>query len=168
MRLDRFALSFVAVLALGAGSAQADSGHVRLWTLFTGQGRCLDIINDHDRDKLVMADCGNYTGQQWTLLEAEVNNRVRLQNEFSGVELCLDVINDDLDDKPVMAKCGNYTGQLWTVTQSLNDAGFLQLSNDFTGAQKCLDIVNDREDEKLKIAGCGNYSGQMWHTDPAD
>jgi hypothetical protein len=38
---------------------------VRLRTQFTGQMKCLDIINDGQNNKLTMAACGNFTGQMW-------------------------------------------------------------------------------------------------------
>jgi adenylate cyclase len=56
---------------------------VRLWTLFTGQGKCLDIINDGENNKPIMAVCGNYTGQFWTMTPTEQAGRVRLRNAFS-------------------------------------------------------------------------------------
>ena len=32
-----------------------------------GQGKCLDIINDGQNNTPTMADCGNYTGQMWSI-----------------------------------------------------------------------------------------------------
>jgi hypothetical protein len=40
---------------------------VRLRTQFTGQMKCLDIINDGQNNKPTMAACGNFTGQMWTI-----------------------------------------------------------------------------------------------------
>ena len=43
----------------------------RLQTQFTGNKKCLDIVNDGDNNKLTMADCGNYSGQLWSIKKLE-------------------------------------------------------------------------------------------------
>jgi hypothetical protein len=141
------------------------SEKVRLWTLFTGHGRCLDIINDSADDKLMMANCGRYTGQLWTLESTETQGLMQLKTEFTGAEKCLDVINDDADDKLVLAPCRDFTGQLWSLRET-DEEGFVRLSNEFTGPDRCLDIINDEQDDKLILADCGNYTGQFWRVDP--
>jgi hypothetical protein len=45
----------------------AQSQNYRLQTLLTGTGRCLDIINDGENNKPIMAECGNFSGQFWSL-----------------------------------------------------------------------------------------------------
>jgi hypothetical protein len=44
----------------------ADGFH-RLQTQFTGNNKCLDIVNDGKNNLLVMADCRNYSGQFWKI-----------------------------------------------------------------------------------------------------
>jgi hypothetical protein len=43
------------------------SEFVRLQTAYTGTNKCLDVINDQLRDKLVMRPCANVTGQLWRI-----------------------------------------------------------------------------------------------------
>ena len=40
---------------------------MQLRTMFTGQNKCLDIVNDGKNNRLQMADCGNYSGQFWSI-----------------------------------------------------------------------------------------------------
>ena len=47
-----------------APAAQAAS---RLRTQFTGLEKCLDIINDGWNNKPIMAACGNFSGQNWSI-----------------------------------------------------------------------------------------------------
>src|SRR5262249_45747520 len=73
-------------------------GTVQLQTEFTGQGRCLDIINNGGQNnRLRMAPCGNFTGQQWIIVSE--NNNVRLKTNFTGPSNCLDVVNDGQNDR---------------------------------------------------------------------
>jgi hypothetical protein len=137
-------------------------GSQRLQTLFTGGGKCLDIVNDGVNDQTRMADCGNYSGQAWTFSDAG-NGFFRLTTLFTGTEKCLDVVNDGVDDKLHMADCGNYSGQFWSLEAS-TEPGYVHLRTLWLGDSKCLDIVNDGSDDKLQMADCGNYSGQFWAT----
>ena len=52
---------------LKAETAAQHDAPVRLRTQFTGQTKCLDIVNDGQNNKPTMAACGNFTGQMWTL-----------------------------------------------------------------------------------------------------
>jgi len=85
----------------------------RLQTQFTGNKKCLDIVNDGDNNKLTMADCGNYSGQSWSIKEN--GGYYRLQTQFTGSKKCLDIVNDGDNDKLTMTDCGNYSGQLWKI-----------------------------------------------------
>ena len=149
-----------------ASAAHADSFVAHLGTKFTGKGKCLDIVNDQDRNKLVMGSCGNYSGQFWEISTDAANGPARLSNSFSGDGLCLDVVNDGNNDQVTMAQCGNYSGQAWTLWDYEGKPGYIRLTNDFTGEGKCLDIVNDGNNDQLTLADCGNYTGQMWRVAP--
>ena len=46
--------------------AQAQTNY-RFKTMFTGSDKCLDIINDANDNKPIMAECGNYSGQFWQI-----------------------------------------------------------------------------------------------------
>ncbi len=149
--------------ALTGGAAAQEDAPMQFTTLFTGEGRCLDIINDGGaRDRLVMADCGHYSGQYWVLKQVKGTPYVRFQNGFSGKKLCLDVINDGANNRVHMARCGNFSGQWWLVERAQGGEGAVRLTNTFTGPGRCLDIVNDGANDRLTLADCGNYSGQMW------
>ena len=83
----------------------------RLQTQFTGNKKCLDIVNDGRNNELIMADCGNYSGQSWSI--KKTRGYYRLQTEFTGNKKCLDIVNDGDNNKLTMADCGNYSGQFW-------------------------------------------------------
>eukprot|EP00121_Abeoforma_whisleri_P000875 Awhi_evm1s776 len=133
----------------------------RFKTMFTGDNKCLDIINDANDNKLIMASCGGYSGQHWNIEATNRNGYYRLKTMFTGDNKCLDVINDASDNKVIMSTCGNYSGQFWKIEET-NRAGYFRLKTMFTGDDKCLDIINDSSDNKLILATCGNYSGQYW------
>jgi hypothetical protein len=151
----------VVLVSLLANEADAQSRRNRLRTMFTGTGKCLDIINDGDNDKLTMANCGNYSGQSWNIEPAQERGYSRLRTTFTGADKCLDIVNDGENNKLTMADCGNYTGQFWKIEPS-DERGYSRLRTMFTGADKCLDIINDGKNNKLTMSDCGNYTGQFW------
>ena len=104
-----------------------------------------------------MANCGNFSGQNWTDEQINNSNYYKLRNDFSGKNKCLDIINDGKNDKLIMANCANVTGQQWLIPPNR------KMQNNFTGTNKCVDIVNDGKNDKLNMAECGNYGGQFWN-----
>ena len=54
------------LVAVAAPTARATTNY-RLKTMFTGSNKCLDIINDSQDNKPIMANCGNYSGQFWQI-----------------------------------------------------------------------------------------------------
>jgi Ricin-type beta-trefoil lectin domain len=132
-----------------------------LKTNFTGDGKCLDVVNDGTNNKLQMADCGNFSGQFWNAGSSNVRGYVRLRNQFTGSNKCLDVVNDGTNNQLQMADCGNFSGQVWSIVR-IKKTGFYRMRNQFTGSNKCLDIVNDGTNNQLQMADCGNFSGQNW------
>lgn len=157
--------SAVVVSLLGAQlvspSAIAQSSPYRLTTQFTGENKCLDIVNDGTNNKLIMADCGNYSGQMWSIEPTRTLGAYRMRTQFTGDDKCLDIVNDGTNNQVIMADCGNYSGQFWSI-QPTNNSGAYRLRTQFTGEEKCLDIVNDGTNNQLVMADCGNYSGQYW------
>jgi hypothetical protein len=130
-------------------------------TNFTGNDKCLDVVNDGTNDRLQMADCGNFSGQFWSTVATGTKGYVRLRNNFTGNDKCLDVVNDGNNNRLQMADCGNFSGQFWQLSKP-SKTSFYRMRNQFTGAKKCLDIVNDGTNNKLQMADCGNFSGQQW------
>lgn len=59
-----------------------------------------------------MADCGNYSGQFWSIQPA-ADGFYRFRTMFTEENKCLDIVNDGVNNKLVMADCGNYSGQFW-------------------------------------------------------
>ncbi len=143
--------------------AIAQSSSYRLKTQFTGDNKCLDIINDGENNKPIMADCGNYSGQLWQVERTKQSGYYRLKTQFTGKAKCLDIINDGENNKPTMADCGNYSGQFWKIERT-KQSGYSRFKTQFTGENKCLDIINDGKNNKPTMADCGNYSGQFWKT----
>jgi hypothetical protein len=42
-------------------------GFYRLQNQFSDNNKCLDIVNDGTNNQPIMATCGNYSGQLWTI-----------------------------------------------------------------------------------------------------
>jgi hypothetical protein len=142
-------------------SSSAQTASYRLQTMFTGTGKCLDIVNDGRNDRLNMADCGNFSGQFWQILPSQKPGYYRLQTMFTGTGKCLDIVNDGRNDRLNMADCGNFSGQFWQILPS-QKPGHSRLKTMFTGTGKCLDIVNDGRNNRLNMGDCGDFSGQYW------
>ena len=149
------------VLGLVAKEVSAQPKTHRLQTMFTHSDKCLDVVNDGTNNQLQMADCGNFSGQLWTIDSTSNAPSLRFRNLFTGTNKCLDVVNDGTNNQLQMADCGNFSGQIWKVN-STNQKGYVRLKTKFTGGEKCLDIVNDGTNNRLAMAQCGNFSGQFW------
>jgi hypothetical protein len=158
--LAALASAFFLVAPSAMDAARAGN---RLTTEFT-QGKCLDVINDGQNNKLTMATCGKFSGQDWSVTPVGPGGGFKIRNQFSGPNKCLDVVNDGHNDKVIMADCGNFSGQNWSIPKAGGTGG--QFKNQFTGSNRCLDIVNDGKNNRLKLADCGNFTGQRWFTDP--
>ena len=76
------------------------------------KNKCVDIINDGTNNKLTIAECGNYSGQQWLIPNENSNS---FQNNFSGMNNCIDIVNDGVNNQLIMNPCGNYSGQEWST-----------------------------------------------------
>jgi hypothetical protein len=139
----------------------SQTANYRFQTIFTGTNKCLDIINDGRNNQLIMADCGNFTGQLWSISPSQHSGHYRLITTFTGRNQCLDIVNDGDNNKLNMANCGDFSGQYWKILPSQNQ-GYYRLQTMFTGRGKCLDIINDGENNKLTMANCGDFSGQYW------
>ncbi|MEM6425876.1 MAG: RICIN domain-containing protein [Cyanobacteria bacterium P01_D01_bin.128] len=155
-------VSLLGIQVIGA-VAIAQSNSQQLQTRFTGANKCLDIVNDGFNNQLIMADCGNYSGQFWSFdSDGTPPGTYRLRTQFTGANKCLDIVNDGFNNQLIMADCGNYSGQFWSFDSDGTPPGTYRFRTQFTGANKCLDIVNDGFNNQLIMADCGNYSGQFW------
>lgn len=135
------------------------SAYYRLTNQWQGAGKSLDILNDKEANKPILAKTGNYTGQLWKIT-AIGEGYYRLSTQWQGEGKSLDILNDKAANKPILAKTGNYTGQFWKIT-AVGD-GFYRLSTQWKGEGKSLDIVNDKAANKPILAETGNYAGQLW------
>ena len=78
----------------------------RLRTEFTGPEKCLDIINDGLNNTPIMATCGNFSGQAWTILPAGTRGYYKLRTEFTGPDKCLDIEKESIWNASGYAKDG--------------------------------------------------------------
>jgi hypothetical protein len=134
----------------------------RLTTQWRGPEQCFDVINDGGKNNLLqLADCGNFSGQQWKLTSA-AGGHYRLTTQWQGPMKCLDVINDGGKNNLVqLADCGNFSGQNWKLTPAAD--GHYRLTTEWRGDKMCLDVINDgKKNNLLQLADCGNFSGQLW------
>ena len=149
------------VIAPAAVPAQNfdDGRYYRLTTMWQGEGRSLDVVNDGRNNKLILADTGNYSGQYWKFTRVE-DGYYRLSTKWQGEGQPIDVVNDGVNNKLTLKTRGNYTGQHWRVVRLSN--GYYRLTNRWRGEGKSLDIVNDGANNKPILADTGDYSGQYW------
>jgi Ricin-type beta-trefoil lectin domain len=93
----------------------------RLQTPFTGKEKCLNIINDGENNKLIMAKCSKVAGQLWRvkLSKTTLGNSgyYFVINELIGPSNCLNVVNDGRNNKLTMTNCDNISGQSWEITR---------------------------------------------------
>lgn len=81
-------------------------GHVRLRSSLSGENRCLDIVNDEMKNQVVMARCGNYTGQMWTIQMVGPDGLSQMRTRFTGATRCLQVFPDgDKYNRVMMSDC---------------------------------------------------------------
>jgi len=137
-----------------------DNGrYYRLTTMWQGEGRSLDVVNDGQNNKLILADTGNYSGQYWKFTRVD-GDYYRLSTKWQGAGQPIDVVNDGVNNKLTLKTKGNYTGQHWRVVRLSN--GYYRLTNRWRGEGKSLDIVNGGANNKPILADTGDYSGQYW------
>ncbi|AKI01036.1 hypothetical protein IMCC20628_02337 [Hoeflea sp. IMCC20628] len=152
--------SLVLFVPFSAQAQEFDNGiYYRLTTMWQGEGKSLDVVNDGVNNKLILADTGNYSGQYWKLTELD-DGSYRLTTQWQGDGKSLDVINDGTNNRLQLADTGNYSGQHWRVVRQSN--GYYRLTTDWQGEGKSLDVVNDGVNNKLQLADTGDYSGQYW------
>ncbi|NOJ77415.1 RICIN domain-containing protein [Myxococcus xanthus] len=92
-------------------------GYVRLKNRQAGFNRCVDIINNGDKDKLHLAACGDYSGQYWQLVPTAWPGFFQLKAMWLGDGKCLGIINGGVNDQLRMVACGDYSGQYWERRQ---------------------------------------------------
>ncbi|MCY0094633.1 RICIN domain-containing protein [Hoeflea ulvae] len=152
--------SFVLVVPFGAQAQEFDNGiYYRLTTMWQGEGKSLDVVNDGVNNKLILADTGNYSGQYWKVTRLD-DGSYRLTTQWQGEGKSLDVVNDGTNNRLQLADTGNYSGQHWRVVRQSN--GYYRLTTDWQGEGRSLDVVNDGVNNKLQLADTGDFSGQYW------
>ena len=135
----------------------------RLTTLFQGECKSLDIVNDgRNNNQPILAKTANVSGQYWRITSVG-GGFYRLTTQWQGAGKSLDIINDGRrNNQPILARTGNFSGQFWRITPLGN--GIYRLTTQWQGVGKSLDIVNDgRANNKPILAATGDFSGQTWH-----
>lgn len=166
MRPLKWILAFALVAATTANHpAMADlppydtTAYYRLTTLWQGECRSLDIINDGVNNQVALRKSANVAGQYWRITPGP-NGYLRLTNLWLGNGFSLDILNDGTNNKPVMAPTGYYSGQHWRIVPAWN--GHVRLTTEWQGDGKSLDILNDGTNDKPWLAPTANLSGQNW------
>lgn len=137
-------------------SFQNNPHFYQLQTHFPSNGLCLDIVNDTNDNQLIMANCGNYSGQRWRLQPTAKIGFYRFKTQFTGTNRCLDIANAD---QLIMADCSDHSGQFWYL-QPTQAPEFYRLQTQFMGVEKCLD--HDTNTNQLTAGDCINSSSQFW------
>jgi len=142
-------------LAVNLYSQNFSSGYYRLNSLWQGEGKSLDVINDGTNNKLQLAQTTNASGQFWKITSAG-NGYYRLTTMWLGEGKSLEAVENNL----YLTKTDNNPGQFWKITAA--EGGYYRLTSKLFGESKSLDIVNDGANNKLRLADTGNFSGQKW------
>ncbi len=157
-------LGAITILSLTAGTDAAPldgKGFKKLKTEWRGDGKCLDVVNDGEKNtELALADCGNFAGQHWQIVPSKPGFW-RMKTEWRGKSMCLDIVNDGkTNSQPHLAPCTDASGQRWKLTDT---KGWFRLTTEWQGESKCLDIVNDgKANNRPVLASCANVTGQNW------
>src|SRR5687768_14242414 len=92
------------------------NSYYRLTTLWQGECKSLDIINDrYYNNNPILAQTGDYSGQYWKI--APLNDGYyRLTTLWQRDGKSLDIINDGINNnRPILAPTGYYSGQFWKI-----------------------------------------------------
>jgi hypothetical protein len=167
-----FALFIAAALLLTSISVTAQNNpavkidtaiRYRLVSMFAGDDKSLDILNDGKNNHPWLTKNGSYSGQMWKLTQM-TPGFYRLTCEWLGTGKSLDIVNDAKKNKPQMAKSGQYSGQAWKFTPLSN--GYFRLTTSFQGVGKSLDVINDGKNNQIILSKTANVSGQFWKLVP--
>ena len=120
----------IIIFSLLVQEVDAQSQNNRFRSMFTKSNKCLDVVNDGTNNQLIMANCGNYSGQNWSIESVKNASQVKLRNMFTGNNKCLDIVNDGANNQLIMADCGNYSGQLWKVKPTKNKGFLISIRQD--------------------------------------
>lgn len=142
-----------------AAPAFDPNAYYRLTTVFQGECKSLDVVNDATDDKLVLDRSAHVSGQSWRISHLG-GGYYRLTTLWKGAGKSLDIINDAQDNKPQLAATGNFLGQSWKITPL--GGGRYRLTTEWKGTGKSLDVINDGDRNQLILANTAKVSGQMW------
>lgn len=135
------------------------NAYYRLTTLWQGECRSLDIINDGRNNRPTLNMTGDVSGQYWKITAAP-NGYYRLTTMWQGLGESLDVINDGQNNKPILNSTGDFSGQYWKITPTTN--GYFRLTTLWQGPGKSLDIINDGSNNRPILNTTSDLSGQYW------
>lgn len=157
------ALVALAAATLAPGIAPAadfdPDARYRLTTMFEGECKSLDIVNDaHDRTP-ILAKTADVSGQYWRITPAG-DGYYRLTTQWKGPGRSLDIVNDAHDRTPILAETADVSGQHWRITPTGD--GYYRLTTQWKGPGRSLDIVNDAHDRTPILAPTADVSGQHW------
>jgi hypothetical protein len=143
-----------------SAASPIDTGYYyQLTTLWQGDGRALDVVNDGVNNQLHLAAAGNFSGQRWKF-RALGNGYFKVNCLWLGIAKSLDVVNDGRNNQLRMADSGDYSGQSWKLTPLDHDC--FRLTTQWLGDGKALDVVNNGANDRLQLAETGDFSGQFW------
>jgi len=140
----------------------------RLTNQFQGPGLSLDVINDGNNNRMIMAPTGLFTGQYWRFTPApELPGTYRISCQWQGPNLPMDVINGGPDNnQPILAPIGAFTGQFWTLTDVPQAPGHVSLTTEFRGPNLALEGAGGATGNRPVLATFGPYTGQIWLLTP--
>ena len=133
------------------------NAYYRLTTMWQGDSKSLDIINDGKNNQPILAKTGNFTGQYWKINKVG-KGTYTLTTKWQGPSKKLDCIQGPNQNRPMLNE-SEYSGSAWTITP-LGD-GYFRITNMWLN-DRSLDIVNDGKNNKIQVAKTGSFSGQYW------
>ncbi|WP_052172536.1 RICIN domain-containing protein [Psychroserpens jangbogonensis] len=136
------------------------NAYYRLTTEWLGEGKSLDVVNDANDNKLILAKTDDFTGQLWKITPLG-NGFFRLTTKFKGEGKSLDVYNDGKNNRLQLAKTAKVSGQFWKI--QLLGNGYYRLTTQWQGDGKSLDVINDgKNNNEVHLAKSANHTGQYW------
>ena len=124
-----------------------------------GNKMSIDILNDGENDKPLLADTEQLSGQSWKLTEIG-GGYYRMTTEWQGESQSLDVIKEDGVNKIRLLDSGNYTGQFWKFHRSEDNR--YRITNFWLGDDFSLSYDHKNDRIRVILTESTKEENQLW------
>ena len=135
-------------------------------TLFKGDDKVLDVINDSNDKKVRLKTKVAASGQYWTVTQYQDTEYYKLSTLFTPDKTLKFEKNND-GKRVLVLKTDKEGGnkRLWKLEQ-IGSTDYYKMKNKRRGDDECVDVVNNSSDYLPYLTSCKNVSGQYWKFTP--